>query len=299
MATELPPFRVSPAPRPAGSFEDWKRNVEQWTQDYHFALREIEKYLADFNPVVVTGASSAVASTVGEQGPAGPAGPKGEQGPPGLTGAAGATGVTGATGATGASGATWLSGSGAPGGGTGSVNDYYLDTATDDVYKKTAPAVWTLTANIKGPTGPAGGTSGVKAARIYQAGAQTISTGGVGTVLNLGAEAFDTASLSPAGNDRIVAPVSGYYMVAGQVGFATDSVGARRVELFKNASSVEASVSGPAAASTITFLNVCSVLNLSASDYVTLRAYSSSTTTAASVLGTNNYTWLTGYWIGS
>lgn len=81
----------------------------------------------------------------GPQGPAGatgatgPAGATGPQGPIGNTGAQGPTGATGATGATGPqgiAGTKWWNGTGAPTPPpTGSVpGDYYLDTASGDVY---------------------------------------------------------------------------------------------------------------------------------------------------------------------
>lgn len=61
----------------------------------------------------------------------------------------------GAAGAAGADGATWLSGSGAPGSSTGADGDYYLDTATYDIYKKTSGS-WGEIGNIKGATGAKG-----------------------------------------------------------------------------------------------------------------------------------------------
>lgn len=84
-------------------------------------------------------------------------------GPQGPAGTAGANGQDGQDGAPGTNGATWLSGSGVPGGGSGSVNDFYLDVSTSDVYKKTGSSVWTLQVNIKGAAGTNGtdGTDGV------------------------------------------------------------------------------------------------------------------------------------------
>jgi hypothetical protein len=53
-------------------------------------------------------------------------------------------------------GSKWWTGSGAPAGALGVVGDVYLNTATGDVYQKTAAAAWTLTGNIRGPAGPQG-----------------------------------------------------------------------------------------------------------------------------------------------
>lgn len=58
-------------------------------------------------------------------------------------------------GAVGADGATWLSGSGAPGSSTGKDSDFYLDTASYDIYKKTSGS-WGKIGNIKGATGEKG-----------------------------------------------------------------------------------------------------------------------------------------------
>jgi Collagen triple helix repeat (20 copies) len=85
-------------------------------------------------------------------GPQGSAGATGSQGPKGDTGSQGIQGVQGPQGA--AEG--WYSGAGAPSGATGVIGDWYLDSTSGDIYEKTASAVWTLRANIKGPTGSQG-----------------------------------------------------------------------------------------------------------------------------------------------
>jgi hypothetical protein len=54
-------------------------------------------------------------------------------------------------------GSTWYSGSGAPSAGLGINNDFYLDTVTSDVYKKTA-GTWAVVDNFMGPQGPTGPT---------------------------------------------------------------------------------------------------------------------------------------------
>lgn len=86
------------------------------------------------------------------EGPPGPQGPQGPQGDPGPTGSVGDTGSAGVP------GEQWYSGSGAPAGATGVVGDWYLDTATGDVYEKTGASAWTIRGNIKGPKGDTGTT---------------------------------------------------------------------------------------------------------------------------------------------
>jgi hypothetical protein len=61
---------------------------------------------------------------------------KGPGGAPGTTGPEGPQGIPGSPGAPGARGTKWFRGSGAPGSISGQlVGDFYLDTATGDVYE--------------------------------------------------------------------------------------------------------------------------------------------------------------------
>jgi hypothetical protein len=50
----------------------------------------------------------------------------------------------------------WSYGTGAPLAASGNVGDYYLDTATGNVYSKLNNTTWVLISNITGPQGPAG-----------------------------------------------------------------------------------------------------------------------------------------------
>lgn len=63
--------------------------------------------------------------------------------------------IQGADGADGAPGSVWFEGTGPPAAGLGIDGDFYLDDANGDVYQKAA-GVWSVVANILGPTGPAG-----------------------------------------------------------------------------------------------------------------------------------------------
>ena len=65
------------------------------------------------------------------------------------------TGPQGAQGPQGNPGAVWREGSGAPADSTGINGDFYLDTSSGDVYKRTS-GTYGVVANIEGPTGPAG-----------------------------------------------------------------------------------------------------------------------------------------------
>jgi hypothetical protein len=77
-------------------------------------------------------------------------------------------GAAGATGATGTPGATWLNGTIDPTAGLGTNNDYYINTASYDIFQKQSGA-WVKIGNLKGAAGatgatgpgvPAGGTTG-------------------------------------------------------------------------------------------------------------------------------------------
>ena len=52
----------------------------------------------------------------------------------------------------------WSYGAGAPLSASGNIGDYYLDTATGNVYNKLNNTTWVLITNITGPQGPAGAT---------------------------------------------------------------------------------------------------------------------------------------------
>ena len=119
---------------------------------------------------LIIGASGAPgqAGTIGLPGAAGANGATGAQGVPGPAGSAGATGPTGPAGANGTNGTNGTNGAngtviynqaGLPSTGTGINGDYDLNTATGDLYQKSAGA-WGIIENLKGPTG-ANGAAGV------------------------------------------------------------------------------------------------------------------------------------------
>ena len=90
----------------------------------------------------------------GDKGDTGAEGPQGEKGETGAQGPKGDQGDQGPKGEDGADGATWLFGAVAPTN-QGKDGDFYLDTATFDVYQKSSGA-WSKTGNIKGATGAQG-----------------------------------------------------------------------------------------------------------------------------------------------
>jgi len=70
----------------------------------------------------------------------------------------GDTGATGAAGPAGTAGSKLHNVTGAPSTGLGVVGDWALDTASSDIYEKTAAAVWTKRGSFKGASGATGAT---------------------------------------------------------------------------------------------------------------------------------------------
>lgn len=96
-------------------------------------------------------------------------------------------------------GTAWLSGTVVPASGTGVVGDWYLNTATDDIYEKTTTTVWTLRDNIKGNTGTiAVGTVTASA----PGSAPVITNAGTSTsaVFNFTLPRGDTGPMGPTGS---------------------------------------------------------------------------------------------------
>jgi hypothetical protein len=143
----------------------------------------------------------------GATGATGPTGPAGANGAAGATGPTGPAGAAGAAGAAGTNGATWYSGSGVPASGTGSVNDFYINTANGAYYKKTGASVWTQQGTFAGVAGATGATGATGAAGANGA---TGPTGAAGSNGLNGA----TGATGPAG----VAGATGPTGVAGTAG---------------------------------------------------------------------------------
>lgn len=107
----------------------------------------------------VVGSGSSLSWAIGlagDVGATGPAGTAGAQGPQGIQGIQGAAGAQGPAGAAGINGATWFTGAGVPANGTGSVNDFYLNSSNGTYYKKTGGSTWTSQGSLRGVTGATG-----------------------------------------------------------------------------------------------------------------------------------------------
>ena len=93
----------------------------------------------------------------GIQGTAGAKGDKGDPGAPGTQGIQGIQGQQGTAGTNGTNGSTWFSGSGAPAAGTGVNGDFYLNTTSSEISKKTAGA-WAVVLTLSSGGGGGGTT---------------------------------------------------------------------------------------------------------------------------------------------
>jgi hypothetical protein len=107
----------------------------------------------------------------------------------------GTNGTDGTDGTNGAPGSRWYQGTGAPAAATGVLGDWYVNTATSDVYEKTAASTWTLRLNIKG----AGGTNGVSGWEIV-----SNSTDNVSLPIDAGFEASCPSGKVPLGGGSSV-----------------------------------------------------------------------------------------------
>jgi hypothetical protein len=106
--------------------------------------------------------------------------------------------------------AGWLTGAGAPSAGLGVVGDIYVDTTTDDFYKKTASTVWTLQGNLRGaagaqgPVGPTGATGAQGPQGPTGATGATGATGSTGPAGTAATVSVGTTTTGAAGSNAAV-----------------------------------------------------------------------------------------------
>src|SRR5690606_38852361 len=86
-------------------------------------------------------------------GPVGPAGTDGSDGNDGEKGDPGAPGDDGANGTDGEDGRTLLNGSGTPSSALGLDGDFYIDTASWNIYGPKSGGAWGSATSLIGPTG--------------------------------------------------------------------------------------------------------------------------------------------------
>lgn len=106
-------------------------------------------------------------------------------------------------------GAEILAGAGAPAAGTGSQNDWYINTSTWDMSKKTSSTVWTTQLNIRGATGPANTLTVNPVTTLDSTQSPTVTIGGTSPNQNItfslpkGAEILSGSSAPTAGTGQV------------------------------------------------------------------------------------------------
>jgi hypothetical protein len=118
-------------------------------------------------------------------------------------------------------------------------------------------------------------------ARAYHNAAQSIASGGPGTVLALNSERYDTDGFhdTVTNSSRLTVPAGkdGKYRITGTVQFAANATGERRLEILLNGATVIGRVSSAAVSGTApTVLTVTCDYGFVAGDYVELRAFQDS-----------------------
>ena len=134
-----------------------------------------------------------------------------------------------------------------------------------------------------------GGGSGAAAfvgARVYNSAAQACASG-VDTYLTFDSERFDTDSIhsTSSNTNRLTAPTTGYYAIAGNVMIQFNSTGARGLGIRVNGTTQIAlsRIGTVTTTSEVTILNIATIYALTAGDYVELGVYQTSGTSLNTV----------------
>ena len=139
------------------------------------------------------------------------------------------------------------------------------------------------------------------AARAYHNTTQTVGTGGSGTALALNSEQFDNDTIhdTSTNNSRLTATTAGVYLITGSFG-VTHNAGRYIAEILYNGTTVigRNGMYNTGSSQGVT-VAVAALYKLSASDYVQLRVYQDSGTTAT-VVSSGNYSPYFGMqWVGA
>lgn len=122
-------------------------------------------------------------------------------------------------------------------------------------------------------------------ARVYNSAAITLTTATT-TLITFNSERFDTDALHDTGSNtgRLTAPRAGKYVIVGNVRFGVNAVGGRRLEFRLNAAGSGASGTrigmviqqAVVVAATVTIINLTTIYQLAAGDYVEAFAHQDS-----------------------
>ena len=114
-------------------------------------------------------------------------------------------------------------------------------------------------------------------ARVYNSGNISVPNS-IGTSLTFNSERFDTDAYhsTVSNTDRLTAPVAGTYLISGTVRFESNATGVRQVTVVLNSGSPIVFFLTDAVSANVTVLNVSTVYQLAAGDYIQLRAFQNS-----------------------
>ena len=187
--------------------------AERLIRDLVLQVNQQEQQLLALKPpAAIVQRQPVILSSVGPSGSSG----TGPTGPPGPAGPTGSTGPTGATGDS----TEWLTGAGAPGGGTGQNGDFYLDTTNGDVYGPKTGGVWGApVANIKGPTGPTGAAGPTGAQGATGPAGPTGATGPIGPTGSTGAIGPTGPTGSSGATGATGIGVNGFFFVSNSLDY--------------------------------------------------------------------------------
>ena len=121
------------------------------------------------------------------------------------------------------------------------------------------------------------------ACQAYQSTAQSIPNNTY-TAVKLNSELYDNVQAGDTpmhdlvtNNTRITVRTAGMYLIAGSVGFATNTTGVRKVQLYKNAATGLGEATAPPVSGVTTAIPVGPVIvPLAVGDYVEIRAFQTS-----------------------
>lgn len=127
------------------------------------------------------------------------------------------------------------------------------------------------------PCGSGGGT--LDGARVYNSANESITNATL-TALTFNSERFDNGGMhsTVTNTDRLTAQTAGYYLITGNVSFATSGTGDRYLYICLNGTATIIALQGgiPSGAAGQLVLNVSTVYHLAANDYVLLVVFQTS-----------------------
>jgi hypothetical protein len=186
------------------------------------------------------------------------------------------------------------------------AGDFYLDSATANVYVKLSNGTAQLLLNLKGPQG-ASGNSAAKSVRIVQNASPT-QTVQSGTVLAMGFLAWDTFSPTASPYNLLslssVAGATTLYHITAQVEFSAVTSGSREVGLYRSVDGNTWQFVNAATSPAVTFIGKTTTVNFSTLDWIlsgTTFKYRLQATVADNLVPVqvlNSTTWLSAEYVG-